>query len=119
MTTAKGTEISLDKIVDLIRATGFEAYVEQTGGGTATIYAGSVFTDAEGDPRYPVVAGPGWFEGPTDARGHTADFCVGPDDDHGDFTYALDAGLRDEADVANLIVEHLLAASATTTAATS
>lgn len=75
--------LDMDKIVDLLRAGGITAYVEQTGGGCATIYAGESYVDSHGDERYPVLAGPGWFEGPnwTIARGDTDDFSVGLDDD--------------------------------------
>lgn len=75
--------IDLDAVVDRMKAQGVDAYVEQTGGGVATIYAGPAYTDAEGDQRWSVVAGPGWFEGPGwhAPRADLAEFCYGPDDD--------------------------------------
>lgn len=68
--------LDLDEIVASVKAAGVDAYVEQTGGGVATIYAGK--PDAEG--VYPVAAGPGWFEGPnwTKGRATTAEFWIGP-----------------------------------------
>jgi hypothetical protein len=75
--------LDMDRIVDLLAERGIASYVEQTGGGCATIQVGQPVPDAAGDGRYPVLGGPGWFEGPgwTRARADTADFSVGPDDD--------------------------------------
>lgn len=75
--------IDMQRICDLLNTQGITAYVEQTGGGTATIYAGESFTDKHGDPRHPVLAGPGWFDGPawTQPHGDPTDFYIGPDDD--------------------------------------
>jgi hypothetical protein len=74
--------LSFDAIVDQLRAAGWEnAYVEQTGGGCATIFAGPTHeVEGYGDV-YAVAVGPGWFEGPgwTDGRGHAGDLYVGPD----------------------------------------
>lgn len=72
---------------------GVRCYVEQTGGGCATIYLGPsydvldngavwVYDDASplGELRV-VLAGPGWFVGPnwTEGRGDAGDFSVGYD----------------------------------------
>jgi hypothetical protein len=65
------------------------AYVEQTGGGCATIYTGKPYHARDGQFQgkpcfravYPVVAGPGGFDWGGDR--HTAyfgEFCIGPDD---------------------------------------
>jgi hypothetical protein len=75
-------ELDMEKIVSLVKAQGVPAFVQQTGGGVATIYAGA--TRAEGEDEYfAVAAGPGWFSGPrwSEARGDDEDFCVGPDND--------------------------------------
>lgn len=86
--------IDMDRVVELVRRADTFAYVEQTGGGTATIFAGPVACgfcnqdapegvgpfgtrlpwdgcpvgyDGQGgdhDWRYAACAGPGWFEGP-------------------------------------------------------
>lgn len=97
--------LDLDRIVERVVEAGFAAYVEQTGGGCATIYAsreweerpvtrmgepdGTVRLPAVHEdpndpswPRHEVAAGPGWFEGPrwTRPRGGSEDFYVGPDD---------------------------------------
>jgi hypothetical protein len=104
--TLTGTEkeernmiLDLDAVVDILHKNDVEAYVEQTGGGTATIYAGKqadheepryVWRDGvreqvgtETWARFPVIAGPGWFEGPgwSKGRADTGDFTIGPDDD--------------------------------------
>ena len=77
--------INMDAIVEALHRMSVPAYVEQTGGGCATIYAGpkgpSLVTPGEDD--YPVAAGPGHFEGPgwSNARGYADDFVVGPNDD--------------------------------------
>ena len=82
----------MDRIAALVRERGGEAYVEQTGGGCATIFA-SLGCDERGFPladangHYGAAAGPGWFEGEgwTLPRGGSSEFLVGPDDD-GDAT---------------------------------
>lgn len=83
-----GSEIDMDEVVAELALLGVKAYVEQTGGGCATIYAGEPFLDPDGDRRYPGLAGPGFFAGPgwTLGRGHRGDFTVGPDDDGSDLT---------------------------------
>lgn len=75
--------VDMDKVVDMLHRADTFAYVEQTGGGTATIYAGHTFVESDYGTRYAALAGPGWFEGPgwTIARGYAADFYVGPDDE--------------------------------------
>lgn len=100
-------EINLDVVVLFVRAFGVEATVEQTGGGTATIYAGGIRQEEGYGDRYAAVAGPGWFEGPgwTQGRASTEDFYVGPDD-YGDVTPVIcqEVGADDEVKVARLIV---------------
>lgn len=56
-------ELDMQAIADAVKAQGFEAYVEQTGGGTATLYAGGPI-DNDPEENWVVHAGPGWFEGP-------------------------------------------------------
>lgn len=122
------TVLDLDKVVALLKDKGVTAYVEQTGGGTATIYAGEKFYREEERirwrgrrgsrtrtkevigtdliERYPALAGPGWFDGPnwTNGRADTSDFCVGPDDDGvSDPLYATDEW--DEARVADELLK--------------
>jgi hypothetical protein len=71
--------LDLQKVCDLLKGADIPAYVEQTGGGIATIFAGKM----DADDRYEAVAGPGWFDGPgwTLPRGDTSGFSVGPDTD--------------------------------------
>lgn len=75
--------LDFDHIAQLLREDDYHAHVAQTGGGTATIYAGNVYRDDRGDERYPVLIGPGYFRGPgwTNAAGDTDECYVGPDDD--------------------------------------
>lgn len=75
----------LDLIVRLLELDfGIKAYVDQTGGGCATLYAGEPWEDEEYGRRYPCVAGPGWFENgrvTERARASRTDFYVGKDDE--------------------------------------
>lgn len=84
--------INMDKVVRILKDEyDIHAYVEQTGGGTATIFAGELRSVERKaitgvvvtEDRWQAVAGPGWFEGPgwTNARGDVSDFYIGPDDD--------------------------------------
>ena len=68
-TEAESHELSMSRIAAMVRERGIPCFVDQTGGGTATIYAGCP-TPTEDGPVYPVSAGPGsfWAEG-----GPTAD----------------------------------------------
>jgi hypothetical protein len=102
-------ELSLDAIVDLLRRGDIPAVVEQTGGGCATIQIGDLFTDAAGAERYPILCGPGWFEGPRwkNARGDTEDLYVGPDDDGVADPVSL-RGVRTEAEAAATIAALLI-----------
>lgn len=81
---ADDADINMDRIVEGLRQEGVRAYVEQTGGGCATIYIGETIPDSKGAgwDGYELCAGPGWFDGPgwTLARGARSDFYIGPDD---------------------------------------
>lgn len=99
--------LNLDRIVELLHAQGHtEASVEQTGGGTATIYAGPLVPHKE----YPdiethaIAAGPGWFEGPwwTNGRATSDEFFIGRNNEfEGAFTDV--PKITNEEEVANLI----------------
>ena len=69
----------LNVLTELIQQRGFNAYVEHTGGGCATIYVG----DADSDGFYLAAAGAGHFDGInwTEPRGTWGDFCWGRDDE--------------------------------------
>lgn len=81
--TETQTILDLNGVVAALAEMKIAAYVEQTGGGCATIQAGDPYTDEHGDIRYPALAGPGWFDGPdwTLPRADITDFYVGADDD--------------------------------------
>ena len=69
--------LNLETLATLVTERGFGAYVEQTGGGCATLIVyGSDGTDL-------VYAGPGWFEGPgwTEGRADWEDFNWGTDEE--------------------------------------
>src|SRR6187397_1123417 len=86
--------LNLDLVVHILsEAYNVPASVDQTGGGVATIMAGTPMPDDNGDERYQACAGPGWFlqhptrtaEGLTgwfaQGRADNTDFYIGPDDD--------------------------------------
>lgn len=75
------TEFSLDRIAGALNARGIAAEVDQTGGGTATLFAGERFFDRDGEPRWQVIAGPGYFDQHGMALADTADFSLGLDND--------------------------------------
>lgn len=86
---------SYDELTHLLEEVGIPAYVEQTGGGCATIYAGPLFAyhhtvwragkptdETEIEWRHVVAAGPGnygWDQGPS--IGNIGEFYVGPNDE--------------------------------------
>jgi hypothetical protein len=100
--------VDMDAVVRILnRSYGIHAYVEQTGGGCATIYAGKLslnvnfLTDDDAE-RWDCIAGPGWFQWPGGhAIGEIGDFHVGPDDDGEDIDAVWTAGKDDnEATIA-------------------
>jgi hypothetical protein len=99
-------ELNLDTIVEQVRRAGVHAYVAQTGGGVATIYAGPLRVEGELE-YYAVAAGPGWFEGPgwENGRGDDADFTIGRDNDGSDTSesYQGCAGMSEEAIAGEII----------------
>lgn len=103
--TPDDDEIDMDAIVELVEAEGIQAYVEQTGGGCATIYAGRTGSPADLiRPEWIAGAGPGWFEGPGFSRGRgvVGDFWIGLNDDGETDPYAPNT--NNPAESAALIV---------------
>lgn len=110
--------LSMDLVVDAIESCGIPAYVEQTGGGCATIFAGwrscrltdhdEQWTELCDSCRWTVGAGPGWFEGPgwTLGRAYWSDFYIGRDDDAltDDFTTPDELRAHDETQIGARIV---------------
>ena len=98
------TEINMETVVARVNAAGVHAFVDHTGGGVATIFAGRAAQTDDG-VKYECLAGPGWFEDEfnmTGARGDTADFSVGVDDvNSDDFETPVD-----EDDAVRLIVKY-------------
>jgi hypothetical protein len=79
--------VNMDLVVQILTDRGVPAVLEQTGGGTATIFAGATHDDPEWGDRYEACAGPGhWTHGwgnpdpANTAVGYLGEFCVGPDD---------------------------------------
>ena len=98
---------SLDVLVQLLRANHNlpTAYVEQTGGGCAAVYAGETVRDGEGIDRWTCAAGPGSYGwGQRHSVATLVEFCVGPDSEDGTpgYTDANTAGCRTLRDVAAL-----------------
>lgn len=70
--------LNMDTIAQYLRDAGYpNAYVEMTGGGCATIYAGPTFEQPDYGTRYFLVAGPGSFGNPSYS-------------DAGDFGFSID-----------------------------
>lgn len=74
--------IDMQRVADMLRERGFaNAYVEQTGGGCATLYAGPTREEEGWGERYAVAVGPGWFDGPgwSNPKCSTSECWIGPD----------------------------------------
>lgn len=100
-------DVDMQVVAEIVSRAGVPAYVEQTGGGCATIFAGVAYKDAEGDERFPAAAGPGWFTGPhfSEPRASLYEFGVGPDNDgEGGFVDFAQIGALDITNIANVIV---------------
>lgn len=109
MTTEIEGEVSLDQIARLVRAAGHPCRVEQTGGNVQTLMAGAPRIDADGDARFPVLAGPGWLDEECNALGHVADLHVGPDDDGESEGYSA-SRYDDERSIADVVLAMIGAA---------
>jgi hypothetical protein len=79
--------LNMDRITDMVKAAGIAAYVEQTGGGCATIIVGAgklpILDDRESSYDAYLLAGPGWFDWdttPATAYASRGEFYIGPDD---------------------------------------
>lgn len=77
------TRVDLQAVADTLNAHGLPAQVEHTGGNTATLYAGQQRIGPDGEPRWSVSVGPGWFDAPGRRRpaADTGELHIGPDDD--------------------------------------
>lgn len=77
------TIFDMQAVCDHLNTGDIPAFVGQSGGGVATLYAGEPWEEPGWGARYPAIAGPGWFEGPnwTKPRASTDEFYIGPDDD--------------------------------------
>lgn len=115
-----GDTLDLDLVVDLVRRAGVHSYVEQTGGGCATIFAGARRphpADTTGrDVLWACCAGPGtygWGQVPSVAD--PTDFYVGADDEGESMPLTVaDVGAFTEEAVARLIVAQATQADPTT-----
>lgn len=98
-----------DTITEMVKAAGFKCYVEQTGGGCATIYAGETHEEPDYGTRHAVLAGPGAFGwGQEPSVFDDGELWIGPDDDGQSATMdAIALGCRNERDVADLIIAFL------------
>lgn len=102
-----GNRIDMLAVAEQVRAAGHGAFVDHSGGGHMTIFAGPVddLPDAAGDYRRAVLAGPG-FNYPDGVFGDATDFAVGPDDD-GATTPVLTPHTVTTEQVADLIVDQI------------
>jgi hypothetical protein len=120
-------EFNMDEVCALLHYhLGVQAYVEYTGGGCATIYAGGTFRnygeagDSDETPIYRqrALGGAGWFTSPMgkgdpqqQALGSWHEFVVGKDDDGESHTYIKDAGVTNTRQIAALIALYVIDAA--------
>lgn len=100
------TTIDLDLVVRYLHEEHRleDAYVEQTGGGVATIYAGLSWEDPAIGTRWSAIAGPGSFSYTAHSTADLAEFYVGPDDQgESEPLAAADLGITTEEQAARLI----------------
>lgn len=83
--------ISLTKLAADLRDKGRKVIIEETGGGTTTLFVGEPI-DGE---WYPVSVGPGRWER-DEAVADVEGLYVGPDDDTGDHGFEIPAGATEE-----------------------
>jgi hypothetical protein len=110
-------DVSGDEVVRILRERGIHAEVAQTGGGTATLYAGPTHPywmpndTLHGVDLYAAAAGPGWFEGPGWTRScfSTAELVVGHDDPYGEDDYENVPEDATAAVVADLVEKYVKA----------
>ena len=99
---------SMDHVAQRLTELGLSAYVEHTGGGCATIYAGPTHVDPDWGQRYAVIAGPGWFDNNPDgtscAYATSEEFFFGHDDDGETSPTAVTSGMAPE-DIARAIAD--------------
>lgn len=76
----KPNRIDLHQLARLIRERGIAAGVDNSGGGTATLYVGETYLSMSGEQRHAVCAGPGMYVG-DHAYADSYDFSAGSDDD--------------------------------------
>lgn len=97
--------LSLDAVALEIQLRGHFAFVDMTGGGCATVFAGEKRTDIFGDERYAVQLGAGHFEGPgwTNAVGWVEEMSFSKDDGGLSESFLIEEGWN-EVDVAVAVV---------------
>jgi hypothetical protein len=114
MTETNGT-VDLARVAEILNARGVEAFVEQTGGNVATLFAGP---ERDGPDDWGKVrsaaCGPGWFEGPdwTLPRADWAELNVGVDDPYGESPNEYLVGPIGEEGVADAVERYVGIAAA-------
>ncbi|MFG1913032.1 hypothetical protein [Kribbella sp. NPDC048928] len=107
-TGSTGVTVNLDVVAALVREQGVWAFVDESGCGVVTLYAGAQYADPFDEDRtaYAAVAGPGtygWGRGPNTAT--MAEFFITRDDtENPDGIDCSELDVRCEGDVAALIV---------------
>lgn len=70
-------QLNMEVIAQHLRDAGYSnAYVEMTGGGVATLYAGHTHEEPEWGTRYALVAGPGTYGEPSVADSEEFSFAA-------------------------------------------
>lgn len=98
-------ELNMDIIVGMIEQEGVSAFVAQTGGGTATLYAG----EPDADGQYPVAAGPGVFGYGEPSIADDREFGFGPDVNNWTQDAHVECFGKREPEIASLIAERVYA----------
>jgi hypothetical protein len=97
-------QFNMQRVLHLVLRAGVHAYIEQTGGGCMTIYAGAQHEDSEGATRWAAIAGPGVVRAGF-TLGDWCDFYVGVDDDGETMPISIsDVGCNSWQDIADLII---------------
>lgn len=109
-TEHKRNYIDMTALQQKVAAAGHVALVDNTGGNTATLFAGRLIAGDDNRPvRWSVSAGPGHFEGPGQAEAYRDEFGYGHDSDDDDAPWAdlYDDDERDVTAIAAAIVQML------------
>ena len=101
--------VDLRAVAEAITARGYHAFVDHTGGNTATLYAGWQAPDRHGEPRWSISAGPGWFRRPghRDPVADTSELRIGPHADSWTVGVPEETSTRQVTDIAVAVIDEV------------